>query len=164
MSFRLAWYKVYYPAEFYAATFTNAAEDFDVETILAGSEAILDKLEEYSHLEKSERKKKEGQITVLELVYEMYARGYTFRRAELGLSEALKFRVVDEQLVLPYVAFPGVGAAAAESLADAYAEKPFATVEEARTRSRVSKSVIETLREHGVFEGMPETDQLTFAI
>lgn len=164
MSFRLAWYKVYYPAEFYAATFTNAADDFDVATILAGSAAILSKLEEYSHLEKNERKKKEGQITVLELVYEMYARGFTFRDAELGLSDALRFKVVDGQLVLPYVAFPGVGASAAEALADAYAEKPFGTVEEARSRSKVSKSVIETLREHGVFDGMPETDQLTFAI
>ena len=65
---------------------------------------------------------------------------------------------------LPFVAFDGVGENAAKALADAYNEKPFDTVEDAVTRARLTKSAVEVLRAHGIFEGLPETDQLTWAL
>ena len=50
---------------------------------------------------------------------------------------------------------------AAKAFADAYEEKPFGTIEEAVHRSKLNKTAVEALRTHGVFEGLPETDQLS---
>ncbi|TDP59669.1 PolC-type DNA polymerase III [Aminicella lysinilytica] len=164
MSFRMAWYKVYYPAEFYATYFTSVQANFDVETILKGPQACLDRIAEINIKGNNATAKDKDDILVLEVAYEMYARGYEFADARLGASHALKFWVEDGKVLLPFVAFDGVGENAAKALADAYNEKPFDTVEDAVTRARLTKSAVEVLRAHGIFEGLPETDQLTWAL
>lgn len=164
MSFRMAWYKVYYPAEFYATYFTSVQANFDVETILKGPQACLDRIAEINIKGNNATAKDKDDILVLEVAYEMYARGYEFADARLGASHALKFWVEDGKVLLPFVAFDGVGENAAKALADAYDEKPFDTVEDAVTRARLTKSAVEVLRAHGIFEGLPETDQLTWAL
>ena len=40
-------------------------------------------------------------------------------------------------------------------------EGPFTSIEDVHTKTRVTKNVIDALRRHGTFEGLPETDQLT---
>ena len=61
-----------------------------------------------------------------------------------------------------FMALNGMGETAAKSLADAYMEKPFDTVEEISKRAKINKSTIDALRARGVLKGMPETDQLSF--
>ena len=46
MSYRIAYYKVYYPREFYAVIFTTKLEEFNWDVIKRGPRAILQKLEE----------------------------------------------------------------------------------------------------------------------
>lgn len=91
----------------------------------------------------------------------MYSRGYEFAPARLGKSKALKFWSDDGKVLLPFVALEGVGDTAAKGLADAYEEKPFFTIEEAVNRAKLNRTATEALRAHGVFEGLPETDQLS---
>ena len=98
---------------------------------------------------------------ILEVAYEMYSRGYEFAMARLGKSQALKFWSDEGKVLLPFVALDGVGDTAAKAFADAYEEKPFGTIEEAVHRSKLNKTAVEALRTHGVFEGLPETDQLS---
>ncbi len=164
MSFRMAWYKVYYPREYYAATFTSMVSDFEPDIVLAGPQACIDRLEEIYRMGKSEQKKEEGHMYVLESAYEMYARGFDFSDARFGESEAERFTVKEGRVVLPFAAFPGVGETAARAIETAYNERPFDTVEDVVARSGISRSVVEVLREHGVFEGMPETDQIAWNV
>ena len=105
--------------------------------------------------------KEQADILVLEVAYEMYSRGYEFAPARLGKSKALKFWSDEGKVLLPFVALEGVGDSAAKALADAYDEKPFFTIEEAVNRAKLNKTAVEALRAHGVFEGLPETDQLS---
>ena len=161
MSFRMAWYKVYYPQEFYATYFTTKADDFDARTILKGKEAILQQMELIDMKGNNATPKEKSQYIVLEVAYEMYARGYEFMAPSLEKSKALKFWVEDGKVLLPFVALDGVGASAAQSFYDAYHEKPFDTVEEVMKRTKLNKTSIQTLREYGVFDGLPETDQLS---
>ena len=63
-------------------------------------------------------------------------------------------------MLLPLVAIEGVGETAAASLVDEYKKKPFDTIEEAIQRGKLNKTAVEGLRNHGVFAGLPETDQL----
>ncbi|MCI1513141.1 MAG: PolC-type DNA polymerase III [Eubacterium sp.] len=164
MSFRMAWYKVYYPVPFYATYFTSVLSDFDAETALKGKEAVLRKMDEINMKGNNATAKEKDSETVLEVIYEMFARGYEFLPAELGSSYAERFWEKDGKVLLPFAAYEGVGAAAANQLVDAYKEKPFDTVEDCQTRAHLGKSVIETLRSHGIFEGLPETDQICWAI
>ena len=161
MSFRMAWYKVYYPVEFYATHFTSVVANFDADTILRGPQACLDRIEEISAMGSNATAKEQGDVLVLEVAYEMYSRGYEFAPARLGKSKALKFWSDDGKVLLPFVALEGVGDTAAKSFAEAYDEKPFDTIEEAVTRAKLNRTATEALRAHGVFEGLPETDQLS---
>ena len=117
---------------------------------------------EIDRLGKSATKKEESEYTVLEVAYEMYARGYEFAPARLGVSDALKFRVADGKVVLPFVAITGMGEGAATAFADGYAYRPYETVEDVMERGHVNKTVIEQLRADGVLEGLPETAQISF--
>jgi DNA polymerase-3 subunit alpha (Gram-positive type) len=160
----MAWYKVYYPAEFYATFFTSVQSNFDVDTILKGPQACLDRIDEINIKGSNATAKEKDDIMVLEVAYEMYARGYEFADAHLGASHALKFWVEDGKVLLPFVAFDGVGESAAKAFYDAYEERPFDTVEDAIHRAKLTKSAVEVLRAHGIFDGLPETDQLTWAL
>ena len=91
MSFRMAWYKVYYPVEFYATHFTSTVANFDAETILKGPKAVMDKIEMINAKGNNATPKEKDEVLVLEVAYEMYARGYEFSPARLGKSQALKF-------------------------------------------------------------------------
>ena len=161
MSFRMAWYKVYYPVEFYATHFTSTVANFDADTIMKGPQAILDRIEMIEAMGNNATAKEQADVLVLEVAYEMYSRGYEFAPARLGKSHALKFWSDEGKVLLPFVALEGVGDTAAKAFADAYAEKPFDTIEEAVNRSKLNKTAVEALRTHGVFEGLPETDQLS---
>ena len=162
MSMREAYYKVYYPLEFYAVYFTTKAAYFDAGVILRGQKAVEDRMAEIERLGKDATKKDENDYTVLEVAYEMYARGYEFAPARLGISDALKFRVHDGKVVLPFVAIPGMGEQAATAFAGEYERQPYETVEDVIDRGKVNKTVVEKLREHGVLEGLPETAQISF--
>ena len=164
MSFRMAWYKVYYPPEFYATVFSSDVTNFNADVILRGKQAVLDRMDEIDRMGNNASAKEKDEKLVLEIAYEMYARGYKFRNARLGASRALKFWVEDGEVLLPYAAFSGVGETAARSLADAYKEKPFDTIEEAMNRAKISRAVVDVLKEHGVFGDLPETDQLSWAL
>ncbi|MEF9922104.1 MAG: PolC-type DNA polymerase III, partial [Anaerovoracaceae bacterium] len=161
MSFRMAWYKVYYPVEFYATYFTSTVANFDAETILKGPRAILDKIDMTSAKGNNATAKEKDEILALEVAYEMYARGYEFLPPELGKSLATKFWTDQGKVLLPFVSIEGVGDTAANAFADEYEKKPFDTIEEAITRAKLNKTAVEGLRSHGVFQGLPETDQLS---
>ena len=162
MSFRMAWYKVYYPQEFYATHFTSVAADFNASVILQGPSACLNKIEETITKGKNATPKEMAEILVYEVAYEMYARGFKFRMPKLGHSKALKFWVEDGEVLLPFVVIDGMGGSAATAFVEAYEEKPFDTVEDAVIRSKVNRTALESLRTYGIFDGLPETDQLSF--
>lgn len=162
MSFRMAWYKVYYPVEFYATYFSSVVADFDEETILRGSEAILEKINLVNAKGKAATDKEKNEVTVLEVAYEMYSRGYDFVDMTLGESDAAKFKIKDGKVLLPFMALNGMGETAARAFADEYKVKPYETIEDIFKRAKISKSSVDALKARGVLRGLPETDQLSF--
>lgn len=162
MSMREAYYKVYYPVEFYAVYFTTKVTNFDEKVILKGRQAVWDRIEEIKQMGKDASKKDEADITVLEVAYEMYARGYEFAPARLGLSDATRFGVHEGRVLLPFVAISGMGEGAAKALAKGFDERPYETVEDVMDRGKINKTVIEEMRAHGVLEELPETAQIRF--
>ena len=105
--------------------------------------------------------KQKDQLTVYEVMYEMLSRGFEFMEPKLGISEACKFKVHDGKIILPFNAIAGIGDLAAESLTCAYNESEFMTLEEVMDRTKLSSTNIEDLKRHGMFEGLPDSAQMT---
>ena len=161
MSIRMAWFKVYYPEAFYAAWFSSKVDNFDAEMVGKSADDVDRRMSEIEKLGNSATAKEKEQLTVYEVMYEALSRGYGFAEPELGRSEACKFSVVEGRVMLPFNAISGIGDTAAESLAGAYREKPFSTIDDVRSRTKLSGTNIEDLKRHGLFAGLPESAQMT---
>ena len=161
MSIRMAWFKVNHPEAFYAAWFTSKVDNFDAEIIAKGMPEIERKMEELEHLGNEMTAKQKEHLIVYEVMYEMYSRGYEFREPVLGISDPCRFKVYDGKILLPFNAVTGIGDLAAESLAEAFLERDFKTIDDVKDRTKLSGTNIDDLKRHGLFEGLPESAQMT---
>lgn len=163
MAVRIAWFKVYYPLEFYATYFTVRADDFDIQLMCQGYDAIVAKMDEIEAKGVQASAKEKSLHTVLELAVEMVSRGYRFLPLDLYRSDATRFLVQKEEKALlpPFAALSGVGEAAAKAIAEARQEGEFLSIQDLQLRSRASKTVIELLQNMGCLKGLPETNQLS---
>lgn len=161
MAFRIAWFKVYYPLEFYASFFGIRAEDFDAETILGGYEPVRQKIKEIDKMGHTAPAKDKKIVSILEVALEMYARGYHFKPVDIYSSDAHKFKVAGNGLLLPFSALPNIGAAAAQGIIEGRRKGPFISVEEFQVRTRLNKSAMELLRRENCFADLPEKSQMS---
>lgn len=162
MSFRLAYYKVHYPAAFYATYFTIKAEDFDADLIVKGLDTIRNKMDEIQHLGNDATAKEKNMLTVLEVAYEMYARGIKILPVDIYESDATEFKVIDDKTILPpMIALQGVGENAAIHIQQERENGEFISKEDLRKRTKISKTVIETLTVHGSLDNMSDKNQLS---
>lgn len=161
MAVRIAYFKVYYPIEFYATYFTVRAADFDIQTAVKGYDAINRQIEQIEKKGQDASPKEKTLLTVMELAREMTARGFHFSTVDLYRSDATTFLVNGNSLLPPFSAIAGVGGNAALNIVRAREEGEFLSVEDLQQRSRVSRPVIELMQEHGCLEGLPESNQLS---
>ena len=123
MAFRIAWFKVNYPLAYYAAYYSIRADDFDSEFMIYGKEKVKAKMEELEKLGNSMSVKEKGIYTILEIVLEMYERGYKFLPIDLYKSHSTKFLIEDGAIRPPLASIPGLGNVAAESIYKAVQEE-----------------------------------------
>ena len=161
MSIRMAWFKVNYPEAFYAAWFTSKVDNFDADIIGLGISGVEKRMDEIEKLGNTATAKQKEQLTVYEVMYEAFSRGFSFAEPVLGVAEACRFSVVDGKIMLPFNAVNGIGDTAAESLASAYAEKPFNTLDDVKSRTKLTGTNIDDLKKHGLFAGLPESAQIS---
>jgi DNA polymerase-3 subunit alpha (Gram-positive type) len=160
MAFRIAYFKVYYPEAFYASFFTVRADEFDGQIICLGAEVVLKKIIELESKGNEATAKEKNLLTILEVALEMYRRGIKMRKVSLWESHNEKFIVTSEGILPPLAGLQGVGKTAATNIMQARLDKLFNSVDDLRERSRISKTVIEALQEHGCLNGLPVTSQL----
>lgn len=161
-SFRIAYCKVHYPEAFYATYFTTKVEDFDADLIVKGLDTIKSKINEIEALGNDATTKEKGMLTVLEVALEMYARGIRLLPVDIYKSDASDFIVVGEKTLLPpMAAIQGLGGNAALNIQNERKNGEFISKEDLRKRAKVSKTVIETLTNHGSLENMSDENQLS---
>ncbi|HEX3011492.1 MAG TPA: PolC-type DNA polymerase III [Syntrophomonadaceae bacterium] len=161
MAFRIAYYKINYPLQFYASFFGIRAEDFDAETILAGYEAVHKRIKDIDKQGHSALAKDRKMIIVLELAMEMYARGFQFYPVDIYGSDASRFTVANDGLVLPFAALPNVGVNAAVGIVQARDNGDFVSIEDFQARTGLNKTAMDILRQNGCFKNMPESNQIS---
>lgn len=161
-SFRIAYCKINYPEAFYATYFTTKVEDFDIELISKGMEAVQARMEEIREKGNSATTKENSQYTLLEVVVEMFARGIKVLKVDIYKSDARDFKINGKGEILPpMISLDGMGENAAQSVVDARS-KPFISKEDLLKRTRLSKTVVEKLSEHGSLEDLSDENQLSF--
>ncbi len=158
---RVGWYKVYRPIEFYCAYFTARPDDVDVETVLKGKEAVKAYIRNIKQKGKEATKKELDVYENMLIFNEMFERGLEVLPLHLTRSHATKYLVEDGKMRLPFVALDGVGEKAAISLYEAAQSGNYISRQEFQSEAGVSKTVVQRLAEMGVFEDLPETNQMT---
>lgn len=162
MALRIAYFKVYYPKEFYAAIFTIKAAQFDSRTILQGIPAIEAEMARINALGMRATKTEKDTCVVLELALEMLQRGIKILPPDLYKSRARHFTVEGEFVRMPFVVLPSLGEKAAELLEEKRAEVEFCSIEQIKKECKVSQSVLDCMREMGCLGDLPEKAQLSF--
>lgn len=163
MAFRIAFYKIYYPAAFYASFFTVRADEFDADIIVGGLPKIKEYMDKIARKGNEATQKEEKLYTILELALEMYLRGIKLERVDLNKSDWHNFHIQDEgkSLLPPFVSLQGLGQAAAQSIIRARNKKPFISQEDLRIRAKLSKTVMDVLSNHGCLNALPLNDQIS---
>ncbi|WP_051236699.1 PolC-type DNA polymerase III [Paenibacillus pinihumi] len=158
---RTAYFKLYYPIAYYATYFSVRAEDFDLELLCQGYDAILKRLVEIENKGFQALPKEKAMISILEMALEMTARGFSFKPIDLYRSDALKFKIDGDSLIPPFAAIGGIGDNAARNIAGAREHGEFLSIEDFQQKSKASKTVVEMLGSMGCFRGLPESNQLS---
>lgn len=163
---RIAWYKIYYPLEFYSAYFTVRGGAIDAVAAVQGRKAVKDKMNEFTAKKKANQSvtaKEEATYVVNQLVIEMLARGYEFLPVDLNKSDWRVYKIEDGKIRLPFSAIDGIGDTAAVAIADAVKRNPegFTAADDLANEPGVGKSVVDALRSAGALGDLPETRQIS---
>ena len=163
MALRVAYFKVHHPIYYYCAYFSIRAKAFDIKTMGAGLEAIKRKMQEIAEKRKNnEASNVEIDLyTTLEIVNEMWERGFKFGKLDLYRSDATEFIIDGDTLIPPFVAMDGLGENVAKQLVRARQEGEFLSKTELRKRGGLSSTLVEKMDEMGILGNMPEDNQLS---
>lgn len=163
MALRVAYFKVHHPIYYYCAYFSIRAKAFDIKTMGAGLEVIKRRMEEISEKRKNnEASNVEIDLyTTLEIVNEMWERGFKFGKLDLYRSQATEFLIDGDTLIPPFVAMDGLGENVAKQLVRAREEGEFLSKTELRKRGGLSSTLVEKMDEMGILGNMPEDNQLS---
>ena len=161
MAYRIAYCKVFYPLAYYAAYFSIRASAFSYELMCQGPE----KLEYYMKLYQSKgdamTNKEQDTVKDMKIVREMYARGFSFTPIDIYRAEASRFQIIDGKLMPSLSSIDGMGDKAAEAVVEAAKNGPFLSKDDFRSRTKVSKTVIDLMGDLGLLGDLPESNQLS---
>lgn len=160
---RLGWYKVHKPVEYYAAYFTVRSENLDGALAMRGRTAVLERMKNIKQKQSVHEAtaKDNDEFATLQIVNEMMARKIEFLPVDIYKSEAARFVIEDGKIRLPFSSLAGVGGAAADSLASMGKTSTYLSIEDLQIKTKITKSVIETLKESGVLKDLPDSSQIS---
>lgn len=162
MALRVGWFKVHHPLAYYCAYFSIRGSGFNALTMVKPAVYLKNDLDALNQLDSKDlSEKNKDEIVVLELAYEMALRGFSFLPVDLYRSDATKFIIEGDGLRCPFTSMPGFGESAAQGIVGARSEN-FISIEDLRTKARLSTSAIDLLKQAGALAGMQDTNQVSF--
>lgn len=161
-AFRIAYFKVHYPIIYYATYFSTRFEDFDLDVMVKGYDAIKNRMLEIMEKNYDATNKEASILETLKLALEATARGFVFKTIDIRKSDAKNFTILDDKTLLcPFRAVDGLGGVVAQNIQNEAKKHDFISIEDFQNRCKVSSTLIEKMKMMGVFEDMPETSQLS---
>ena len=144
----------------------SADDFFDIDTLVAGKDAILARRKEIEMLRENRQSsnKDEGLWDVFEIALEMIDRGFHFSPLNLEKSDASNFILDPDDpsgLLPPFSSVDSLGESVAKTVIEARERGPFLSKEDVIKRTKLNNSHIKQLTKMGVFNGMQEENQLS---
>ena len=161
MAWRIAYCKINYPLAYYAAYFSIRASAFSYELMCQGKERLAYYMADYKRRSDSLSKKEQDSMKDMHIVQEMYARGFEFWPIDIYKAKAHHFQIIDGKLMPALSTIEGLGDKAADQLEAAAKDGPFLSRDDLRTRSKLSKTVIDFMGDLGLLGDLPESNQLS---
>lgn len=144
MSYRIAYYKYYYPLEFYAATFSTRSTEFDYDYAFLSVEDLQKELKCFKRTYKQDKKEKD-RLMLLSLILEMNLRGYSFDNININKSHySLFLPQENKKLLLPLNIFNGLGEEVSKNIYN-YRLKTVINSEQDLIACKVNKTVLKKL-------------------
>ncbi len=162
MAYRIAWYKVHYPKEFYITYFTVRADEFDAEMMAQGRDVVLANIRAIEAKGNDATAKEKNVLTILEVCNEMYCRNLRFLPIHVYTSDAYRFMPAEDGIIPPLNAIQGLGTNAAFSILEEREKGEFSSIDDMQERAKVNKTVIETMKKYGCLSGIPQSSQMSF--
>lgn len=162
-AFRIAWFKVHKPIYYYAAYFSIRCNDFDIETMCKGYDAIKAQFDAINEKGYDAGIKENDLKDELQIAMEMYKRGIKFKMIDLNKSHARNF-IIDEEknaLIFPFRGLDGLGENVAKQICEEREKGAFLSIEDVQIRGKVNSTTIEKMKTLHIFDGMSESNQLS---
>lgn len=81
---------------------------------------------------------------------------------DLQENDVTTFKVKNEtEIYPPFNSIDGLGDTVANNIVNERQKREFLSIEEVQTRAKVSQTLIEKMRQMGIFDGMDESSQLS---
>ncbi|MDO4369528.1 MAG: PolC-type DNA polymerase III [bacterium] len=162
-AFRIAWYKINRPIEYYATYFSIKSFSFDLEVMEEGYDKISEKLAELRLKKFGLTVKEQDLISTLEIALEMTARGFKFSSVDLEKSHSKNFLIAEDGITLipPFRAIDGLGDTVANNIITERENKYFLSIDDFSKRCKVSGTLTEKMRIMGILKGLPESSQIS---
>ncbi len=162
-AFRVAYFKVHYPAWYYASYFSVRCDDFDIETMIKGYDAIKSRIIDISNKGFEASNKESSILDVLKIALEATARNITFKPIDLYKSDAVNFVIAEDgkSLYPPFRSIDGLGETVALKIVEERNKGAYLSIEDLQVRGKVSATLIDRMRMMGILDGLPESSQLS---
>ena len=161
-AFRISYFKVHHPLWYYCSYFSVRIDDFDIETMIKGYDAIKNKIAELEAKGKEATNKEMSIIETLKIALEATARGIKFAPLSVTESGAKNFIIKDDHtLIPPFRTIDGLGLTVAKKIVEEREKNAFLSIEDLQKRGKVSATLIDKMRMMGMLDNMDESSQLS---
>ena len=164
MAWRVAYFKIFYPLEYYCAYFSIREKAFDYEKMAMGKERLKYFIEDYR--KRDEQKDltdpEKNELKDMRIAEEMYARGFEFMPVDIYKAKAKDFQIIDGKIMPSFKVIDKVGEADGEKIEAAAKNGAFLSKEDLMRRAKIGSVVIEKLDEIHAIDFLTESNQISF--
>jgi len=91
----------------------------------------------------------------------MYLRGIQFVPIDLYKSDVKRFKLTRDGILPPISSLQGLGITAAQNIISERNKGRFTSIEDLKRRTKITKNVVQILKQNGILNDLQETDQIS---
>lgn len=162
MAYRIAYFKVYHPLEYYTAFFSIRTTAFDYGKMCMGKNSVEKQIRELEEL------KNQGKLTKINkdllkdlyIVQEFYARGFEFMPIDIYLAKAEKFQIIDGKIMPSLNVIASLGEKVANLIESEAQKTKFLSKDDLKSRCKIPQTVMDAMTEYGILDNFVDSNQI----